>query len=44
VLFFMHLRYESRSLTTIFAGSLVIAIGLAIALMTLSGDFLVFRR
>jgi cytochrome c oxidase subunit 4 len=43
-LFFMHLRYEPRSLNTIFAGALVIAIGLAIALMTLSGDFLVFRR
>jgi cytochrome c oxidase subunit IV len=44
VLFFMHLRYEGRSLTTIFTGALLIAVGLGVALMTLSGEFLVFRR
>lgn len=44
VLFFMHLRYEPRTLSVIFTGSLVIATGVAIALMTLTGQFLVFRR
>ena len=44
VLFFMHLRYDRRALAVIFIGPLVIAIGLAIALMTLPGAFLVFRR
>ena len=43
-LFFMHLRYESRVLTTVFVGPLLIAIGLAVALMTLAGAFLVFGR
>jgi len=44
VLFFMHLRYEARTLSLIFAGSLVIALGIAVALATLTGQFLVFRR
>jgi cytochrome c oxidase subunit 4 len=44
VLFFMHLRYESRALSVVFAGSLIIAVGIALALMTLTGQFLVFRR
>jgi cytochrome c oxidase subunit 4 len=44
VLFFMHLRYDSRVLTTLFAGPLVIATALAVALMTLTGVFLVFGR
>jgi cytochrome c oxidase subunit IV len=44
VLFFMHLRYETRTLSLIFAGSLVIALGIAVALATLTGQFLVFRR
>jgi cytochrome c oxidase subunit 4 len=44
VLFFMHLRYDARPLSLIFAGSLVIALGIAIALTTLTGQFLVFRR
>jgi cytochrome c oxidase subunit 4 len=44
VLFFMHLRYDSRTLSVIFTGSLLIAVGLAVALMTLTGQFLVFRR
>ncbi|PYM13263.1 MAG: hypothetical protein DMD81_21675 [Candidatus Rokuibacteriota bacterium] len=44
VLFFMHLRYDRRALAILFAGPLLIAVGLAIALMTFPGEFLVFRR
>jgi cytochrome c oxidase subunit 4 len=44
VLFFMHLRYDSRALSFIFAGSLTIAVGIALALMTLTAQFLLFRR
>jgi cytochrome c oxidase subunit 4 len=44
VLFYMHLRYESRALSGIFAGSLTIATGIAVALLTLTGAFLVFGR
>jgi cytochrome c oxidase subunit 4 len=44
VMFFMHLRYDTRTLTTLFVGPLIIATGLAIALMTLPGAFLVFGR
>jgi cytochrome c oxidase subunit IV len=44
VLFFMHLRYDSRALRVIFAGSLAIALVVGIALATLTGQFLVFRR
>jgi cytochrome c oxidase subunit 4 len=44
VMFFMHLRYDSRSLTMVFLGPLIIATLLAIALMTLTGAFLVFGR
>ena len=44
VMFFMHLRYDSRPLTFLFVGPLLIAAGLAIALMTLTGAFLVFQR
>jgi cytochrome c oxidase subunit 4 len=43
-LFFMHLRYESRSLSFVFVGSLVVAVGIALALATLTGQFLIFRR
>ncbi|HYS15533.1 MAG TPA: cytochrome C oxidase subunit IV family protein [Candidatus Binatia bacterium] len=43
-LFFMHLRYDSRVLTLLFAGPLVLASGLAVALTTLTGAFLVFGR
>jgi cytochrome c oxidase subunit 4 len=43
-LFFMHLRYDPRSLATVFVGPLLIATGLAVALMTLTGAFLVFGR
>jgi cytochrome c oxidase subunit IV len=44
VMFFMHLRYDARALTGLFVGPLVIAAGLAVALMTLTGAFLVFGR
>ncbi len=44
VLFFMHLRYDSRSLVSLFVAPLAIAVGLAVALMTLTGAFLVFGR
>ncbi len=44
VLFFMHLRYDPRPLSTLFVGPLVIALGLAVALMTLGGAFLIFGR
>ena len=44
VMYFMHLRYDSKSLTFLFVAPLLLATGLAIALMTLPGDFLLFRR
>jgi len=44
VMFFMHLRYESRVLTFLFVAPLVLATLLAVAVMTLTGDFLVFGR
>jgi cytochrome c oxidase subunit 4 len=44
VLFFMHLRYDSRVLSTVFVGPLAIAILLVIALTTLTGAFLVYGR
>lgn len=44
VMFFMHLRYDPRALTTLFTGPLLIATGLAVAVMTLSGAFLIFGR
>jgi cytochrome c oxidase subunit IV len=44
VLFFMHLRYDARPLTLVFVGSLTIALAIALALTTLTGQFLVFRR
>ena len=44
VMFFMHLRYDGRALTTLFLGPLLIATLLAIALMTLTGAFLIFGR
>ena len=43
-LFFMHLRYDSRVLSALFVGPLVIAVGIMVALMTLTGAFLVFNR
>jgi len=44
IMFFMHLRYDRRSLTFLFVAPLVLAVGLAVALTTLFGDFLVFKR
>jgi cytochrome c oxidase subunit IV len=44
VMFFMHLRYDARPLTALLVGPLLIAVGLAIALTTLTGAFLVFGR
>lgn len=42
VMFFMHLRYDSRVLTLLFVAPLVLATGLIVALVTLHGAFLVF--
>jgi len=44
VMFFMHLRYDSRALSALFLGALTVALGIAIALATLTGAFLVFGR
>jgi cytochrome c oxidase subunit 4 len=44
VLFFMHLRYDSRALAFLFTGPLAIAIVLVVAITTLTGAFLVFGR
>ncbi len=44
VLFFMHLRYDNRALTALFVGPLLLAVGLAVGLTTLTGAFLVFKR
>ncbi|HEY7650479.1 MAG TPA: cytochrome C oxidase subunit IV family protein [Methylomirabilota bacterium] len=41
-LFFMHLRYDRRVLTVVFVGPILIALLVGLALMTLTGDFLVF--
>jgi hypothetical protein len=41
-MFFMHLRYDPRPLVAVFMGPLLLATGLAVALMTLTGAFLVF--
>lgn len=43
-MFFMHLRYDSRALTTLFLGPLLIALALGVSLTTLAGAFLVFGR
>ncbi|HEU4370765.1 MAG TPA: cytochrome C oxidase subunit IV family protein, partial [Methylomirabilota bacterium] len=39
VMYFMHLRYDPRPLAGLFVGPLLIAAGLAVALMTLTGAF-----
>ncbi len=44
VLFFMHLRYDRRPLSGLFVGPMIVAIGLGVALATLTGAFLVFGR
>ena len=43
-MFFMHLRYDVRPLSGVFVGPLLLATGLSVALMTLTGAFLVFGR
>jgi cytochrome c oxidase subunit IV len=44
VMYFMHLRYDRKPLTFLFVAPLLLATGLALALMTLTGDFLLFKR
>jgi len=44
VLFFMHLRYDSRALAVLFCLPLVLATGIALALMTLTGAFLLLGK
>ena len=44
VLFFMHLRYDKRPLAFLFVGPIFVAIGIGVALATLTGAFLVFGR
>ena len=44
VMFFMHLRYDTKPLTFLFVSSLLLAIGVALAVATLPGQFLVFTR
>ena len=44
VMFYMHLRFESRVLTFLFVAPLVLATVIAVAVMTLTGEFLVFGR
>ena len=44
VMFFMHLRYDTKPLTFLFVSSLVLAIGVAVAVATLPGEFLIFTR
>jgi cytochrome c oxidase subunit 4 len=43
-MYFMHLRYDPRPLSAVVVGPLLMATGLAVALMTLTGAFLVFGR
>ena len=44
VMFFMHLRYDSRVLTFLFVAPLVLAVVIAVAVTTLTGQFLVYGR
>jgi cytochrome c oxidase subunit IV len=44
VMYFMHLRYDRKPLTFLFVAPLLLAVGVAVAVMTLHGDFLVFKR
>ncbi|MBI4610435.1 MAG: cytochrome C oxidase subunit IV family protein [Candidatus Rokubacteria bacterium] len=43
VMFFMHLRFDSRVLSGLFVGPLVIAVSIVLALMALFGAFVVGR-
>ena len=44
VLFFMHLRDDSRALAAVFMGPLLVAIGFVVALTALTGVFLGYGR
>ena len=44
LLFFMHLRYDSRVLWVVFTAALVMSSLLGLAVMTLNGQFLLFGR
>ena len=44
VMFFMHLRYDSRSLSALFVGPLVVATLLALALLALVGTLVTLHR
>ncbi|MBI4269596.1 MAG: cytochrome C oxidase subunit IV family protein [Candidatus Rokubacteria bacterium] len=44
ILFFMHLRYDTRVLSALFVGPLLLATGIVVALMTLGGAFLIFGQ
>ena len=44
VMFFMHLRYDSRALSSLFVGPLVIATAIILALMSLIGGLAFYHR
>jgi cytochrome c oxidase subunit 4 len=44
VMFFMHLRYDPRSLSAVFVGPLIIATLLGLALIALVGTLLTLQR
>ena len=44
VMFFMHLRYDPRSLSAVFVGPLIIATLLGLALIALVGTLLTLHR
>src|SRR5262245_30503454 len=44
VAFFMHLRYDSKLLTALFVGPLLIALAIILAIMALFGAYLVLPR
>ena len=44
VMYFMHLRYDTRPLTFLFVAPLLLAVAVALSVMTLPGDFLLFKR
>ena len=44
VAFFMHLRYDSKLLTALFVGPLIIAMVIILALMALFGAYLLLAR
>ena len=44
VMFFMHLRYDARSLTAVFVGPLIMATVLGLSLIALVGTLLAYHR